>query len=95
MSISNQTVEYLAKLARITLKGEEVSALAKELEDIVSFIDKLNNVNIDNIEPTSHVHNIKNVFREDEIKSSLDRDLSLENSPDSKQEFFKVFKVIE
>ena len=95
MEISNQTVKYLAQLARIELEDKQLSVLAGELEDIIKFIDKLSKVNVDNIEPMSHVHNVKNVFRDDEVKPSLERDLSMKNAPETKQDFFKVSKVIE
>ena len=95
MSISKQTVEYVAHLARITLKAGEPERLTQQLKDIVDFIDQLKKVAIDNVEPTSHILPLNNVLREDKPAKSLTSQQSLANAPRKEDAFFGVPKVIE
>ena len=93
--ISEKDVKYVAKLARIHLKDEETNRLTKDLEKILDYINKLNTLNVDNVQPTSHVLPLKNVYREDLVKTSLTQKEALKFSVEQQDGFFKVPKVIE
>ncbi len=88
-------IEYIALLARLKLTEEEKSLFGKQLGSIIGYIDKLNQLNTSNVEPTSHVLPMKNVFREDKQRTSLSRDKILENAPSKKGSFYKVPRIIE
>ena len=95
MAITKETVEYVAHLARIELKPEELEKLSGQLQDIINFIDKLKKLDVNNISPTSHILPLENVFREDTARESLPVDKVLMNAPQKKDNFFVVPKVIE
>lgn len=95
MKITKEQVVHVANLARLNLTDEEQQELAKDLENIISFADKLNELDIDNIDPTAHVIPIQNVFRKDEVQTSLERDALLANAPSEKDGCFYVPKVVE
>jgi aspartyl-tRNA(Asn)/glutamyl-tRNA(Gln) amidotransferase subunit C len=95
MSISRETVQYLAHLARINLSQEELEKFSLQLNDILQYIEQLKEVDISKIPPTAHVLDIKNVKRKDIPKSSLHIQDVLKNSPQKEGNFFKVPKVIE
>ncbi len=95
MKISKEDVEHVAKLARLRLTEEEKGKFGKQLNQILEYVEKLNELNIDGVEPTSHVVPLKNVLREDEVKPSLSEEDALSNAPDKKGNFFKVPRIIE
>ena len=95
MGISKKTVEYVAHLARMELKDKELEKLSHQLQDILDFIDNLKKINIENIQPTSHILALRNVWREDIPKESLPCDKVLQNAPCREGNFFVVPKVIE
>jgi len=90
-----KTVEHTAKLARMSLSDKEISSLSKQLGGILSYVEKLNKVNTDKIQPTTHVLSLKNIYREDQVKKSLDQDEALKASFKKKGGFFVVPKIIE
>ena len=94
MSVTRKDVEYIAELARLKFKEEELESFTHQLNEILSYVDKLNELNTDNVEPLSHpVENI-NVFRNDELKKSISTEDALKNAPDKTEKHFKVPKVI-
>jgi len=93
--IDNKTVEYVANLARIELNGNEIERLSGQLSHILDFIDKLKEVNIDMVIPTSHAISVENVLREDLPEDSLPVEKVISNAPSKKENFFLVPKVIE
>ena len=94
MSVTKKDVEYIAELARLKFKEEELENFTHQLNEILSYVDKLNELNTDNVEPLSHpIENI-NVFRNDELKQSISTEDALKNASDKTDEFFKVPKVI-
>jgi len=88
-------VEYVAKLARIGLSAQEKKKLARQLGDILAYIEKLKELKVDKIEPMSHVLPLKNVFRQDKIKPSLPVAKVLRNAPSKNGDNFSVPRVIE
>ena len=88
-------IEYVAKLARVDLSEKEKKKIAKELSDILGYIEKLKQLKVDKVEPMSHVLPLKNVFRQDNLKPSLPADKALNNAPEKGANFFKVPRVIE
>jgi len=95
MSIDQETVKHIAHLARIELQPNELEKLSGQLHDILDFVDKINNLDLDKIEPATHILPISNVLREDTPHISLSPEKALENSPSRKGNFFSVPKVIE
>ncbi len=93
--ISEDDVKYIAGLSRIHLRDEEVGGLQKNLEDILGYVKKLENLDTSDVEPTCHVLPLKNVCRDDVVKPSLSQDEALELSVEKSQGSFKVPKVIE
>ena len=88
-------IQKIAELARLSLKPEEQEKLQKDLEAILEYVKKLDSLETKNIEPTSHVLNLENVFRADQVKPSEVRDKALEHAPLKEGKFFKVPKVVE
>ncbi len=94
--IEKKDVQYISHLSRIHLKDQEAKKLAKNLEDILEYINKLNKLDVKNVEPTSHVLPLKNVFRDDvESGNSLPRNEVTKNAAEKENGFFKVPQVIE
>ena len=95
MKIGVEDVEYVARLARLRLSDEEKEEFTGQLNDILTYMDKLNEVNTTDVEPTSHVISITNVLRNDGVRESLPREPSLRNAPEAERGFYKVPKIIE
>lgn len=94
MSLSNEELIRIAKLAQISVSAEELEKLRGELNQILAFVEKLSAVPTRGVEPTSHVHGVVNAFREDVVKKSLPlTDLEI-NAPDFSEEGFIVPKII-
>src|SRR6056297_74835 len=94
MTIDESTVRKIAKLGKIKFSEDEISSYAQQFEEILKYVDKLEELDTEDIKPLSHVHDLKNVFREDQAQTSDDRDKFLDNAPDKKGPYFKVPKVI-
>ena len=95
MSIDKDTVKHISKLARISLKGNKVENLSKDLSSIMKFIEKLKKLNTDKINTLTSIINASLKPRADEVKDGKIRDQILKNSPEKNEEFFVVPKVIE
>ena len=95
MAIDKEIVNYVAHLARIELKPEELEKLSRQLDDILGFIDKLSVLDVKQVKPASHILPISNVLREDEPRPCLAPDEVLENAPCKNGNFFSVPKIIE
>lgn len=94
MQITNELVEYVADLSRLTLTEEEKARTLKDLGDIILYMDKLGELDTTGVEPLSHAFPINNVFREDECKPSFDREKLLANAPEQKDGGYKVPKTV-
>jgi aspartyl-tRNA(Asn)/glutamyl-tRNA(Gln) amidotransferase subunit C len=93
--ITRQDVEHVAELARLELTAAEKEQFIAQLNSILTYIEKLSELNTTAVEPTSHVIPMSNVFRDDLVRPSLERDLALQNAPQESHFFFKVPRIIE
>ncbi len=93
--ISKADVEHVANLARLSFGEEEIEKFTHQLNNILTYIDKLNELDTSHVEPTSHVLPIQNVFREDKVRPSLPVEEVLANAPEAAHHYFKVPKIIE
>lgn len=93
--ITLEQVEYVARLSRLALNDEEKEVFGEQLDSILKYVEKLNELDTSNVEPTFHVLSIKNVFREDEVKQSIPLEDALANAPDRVEDFFKVPRIVE
>lgn len=94
MSISRQDVEHVARLARLDLTEEEKKLYTEELNAVLGFMDKLNELDTTDVAPTSHVLDLKNVFREDEVGESLQPEDVVANAPAQTDNQFRVPKIM-
>jgi|TARA_B110000914_G_C15151124_1_gene303959 aspartyl-tRNA(Asn)/glutamyl-tRNA(Gln) amidotransferase subunit C len=95
MSIDKDKIKNVSKLARISVDEKKIDSLTKDLNSIFKFIEKLNELNTDNVEPLSSILNEPLRSRKDEINDGKIREKILKNSPQKNEEFFVVPKVIE
>ena len=95
MGIDLKTVKHISKLARISIEDEKAKKLAGDLNSIFDFIEKLNKLNTDKVEPLTSIAETTLKLRNDEVKSENIRDQILKNSPNENKDFFVVPKVIE
>jgi len=88
--IDREQVLHVAKLARLRLSDDEVERMPAELSKILDHIEKISELDLDGVEPTSHVIGLENVLREDEPAESLPRERALEQAPDAAPDGFRV-----
>lgn len=94
MAVTLHDVEYIAQLARLSFTDEEKLRLTEELNTILGYMEQLNSVATDDVEPLSHVIDVTSVLRDDRHVPGLSREDALRNAPSHTDEFFKVPKVI-
>jgi len=94
MSVSRKDVEHIAELARLKFNDEELENFTNQLNEILTYVDKLNELNTENVEPLSHPIENNNVFRDDKVKPSVSKEEALKNAPEKDENFFRVPKVI-
>ena len=92
--ISDETMEYVGLLAKLELSEEEKAAAKKDMESMLDYIDKLNELDTSGVEPMSHVFPVHNVFREDVVTNGDGSADTLANAPLAKDQSFKVPKTI-
>ena len=95
MTITKDTVKKISKLSRISTNSKFEEEMIKDLNLIIKFVDQLNELNIDNVEPLSSVVNEKATLRDDEVKKINAKDDILKNSPEDNENYYVVPKVIE
>ena len=95
MSINLKTIKHISKLSRISVDDEKAKKLAEDMNSIFDFIEKLNELNTDNVEPLTSVAETTLKLRADEVKSENLRDQILKNSPEENEDFFVVPRVVE
>ena len=88
-------LQHVVKLARIELSAEEEKRISPQLSEIIQYVEKLNELDVDEIEPTAHVVQLTNVLREDQPRPSLSQDDAMRNAPKSANGLFVVPKIVE
>lgn len=91
--ISDETLEYVGILAKLELSGEEKEAAKKDMESMLDYIDKLNELDTSSVEPMSHAFHTANVFREDVVTNGDGHQETLANAPEEKECSFVVPKT--
>lgn len=94
MKITPEEVRYVAKLARLSLSDAEVEKTTQQLDGILSYVEKLGELDTTGVQPTTHALEIRNAFREDEVRESLPQEAALANAPLQNGVAFVVPKVI-
>ncbi len=94
MEVNNEMVDKLAHLARLKFNDAEKVEIKADLQRMIQFVEKLNELDTTGVAPLLHMSDAVNVLREDEVKGSIDRKDGLKNAPLQDGEFFKVPKVI-
>jgi aspartyl-tRNA(Asn)/glutamyl-tRNA(Gln) amidotransferase subunit C len=93
--IDDATIDYVGILAKLELSPQEKEQAKKDMANMLDYIDMLNELNTDGVEPMSHVFPVNNVFREDVVVNGDDRENILSNAPQSKEGSFMVPKTVE
>jgi aspartyl-tRNA(Asn)/glutamyl-tRNA(Gln) amidotransferase subunit C len=94
MKIGNKEIQHVALLARLELSEEEIKQFTGQLDAILTYVDKLNELDTRGVEPTSHAIQVGNVVREDHVKESIPVQEALANAPEQDNDFFKVPRII-
>ncbi len=92
-SISKDNVKHIAELAELEFSEKDIEKITSQIERILDHVANVSSVNTEGILPTSHVLNIKNVFREDMAEESVTQESALKNAPDEANDGFKVPKI--
>jgi len=95
MQVDKTLISKLEKLARLKLSPAESTKIQGDLNNILQMVSKLEELDLDNVEPLIYITEEVNVLREDEIKNQVDRAAALSNAPDKNEAHFKVPKVID
>lgn len=94
MKITKEEVLHVAKLARLDMDDAAVEKFSEQIGTILSYMDTLNQVDTEGVNPTSHAISLNNAFREDEAAGSLDRDAALANAPEQEDGCFVVPRIV-
>lgn len=94
MKITSEEVQHVAKLARLELDDGEVERMTKQLDTILAYVAKLDEVDTKDVAPTTHTQKVVNAFREDVVEPSLDQKAAIANGPEQNEESFVVPRVI-
>ncbi len=95
MKISEQDIKTVASLSRLRIREEEKDDVLFQLNKILTYVENLQKLDTTNVEPTTYALPMQNVFRADEVKPSLDRELALSTAPLKEDGYFKVPRVLE
>jgi aspartyl-tRNA(Asn)/glutamyl-tRNA(Gln) amidotransferase subunit C len=95
MKVDKETLDKIAHLARLEFDEKDSEKMIKDLGNIISFVEKLNEVNTDGVEPLTTMSHEINALREDEVKLHLDHDIALKSAPKKDSDYFRVPKVLD
>lgn len=95
MAVTIKDVEYVAQLARLEIREEDKERFTNELNNILKYVEKLSEVDTDNVDISIGAYPVFNALRDDEVMPSLDREEVLKNAPGKEEGYFKVPKMIE
>ena len=93
--ISNETIDKIAHLARLEFENEAKEQISKDMNRMFDFVDKLNELNTDSVEPLIYMSREVNVMREDEVRHDISQKDALRNAPKKDSDYFKVPKVVD
>jgi aspartyl-tRNA(Asn)/glutamyl-tRNA(Gln) amidotransferase subunit C len=94
MEVNDALVTKLARLSKLQFSDTEKAEIRNDLQQMIGFVEKLNELNLEGVAPLLHMSEEVNVLREDEVKGSVSREEALQNAPQHNEEFFMVPKVI-
>ncbi|MFN7012998.1 MAG: Asp-tRNA(Asn)/Glu-tRNA(Gln) amidotransferase subunit GatC [Bacteroidia bacterium] len=95
MQVDDKLIDKLAHLSRLEFENEAKEEIKKDLNRILSFVDKLNELNTDNVEPLVYMTEEVNVLRDDEVKQTITQEEALKNAPKRDSDYFRVPRVVE
>jgi aspartyl-tRNA(Asn)/glutamyl-tRNA(Gln) amidotransferase subunit C len=95
MQVDDKLIDKLAHLSRLEFENEAKEEIKKDLTRILSFVDKLNELNTDNVEPLVYMTEEVNVLRDDEVKQTITQEEALKNAPKRDSDYFRVPRVVE
>ncbi len=95
MKISEEIVDHIAHLARLEFEGDKKQAILNDMENIISFMDKLSEVDTDNVEPLIFMNEEYNKLREDVAQVTVTQDEALKNAPKKDSDYFRIPKVLD
>lgn len=95
MALSREDVRHVATLARLDFSEEEEEQMAEEMSRILDYVEKLDELDTSGVSPMSHVLDVTNVFRDDEIEARIDQEQALEPAPETDGDYFQVPPVID
>ena len=95
MKVTDDIVKHIAHLARLDFKGEELDAIKGDMEKIIDFVDKLSEIDTENVEPLIFMNEKVNVLREDIPNQTLTKENALANAPKSDSDYFRIPKVLD
>jgi aspartyl-tRNA(Asn)/glutamyl-tRNA(Gln) amidotransferase subunit C len=95
MKIDNETIDKIAHLARLEFENEAKEQIINDMNNMLVFIDKLNELDTSNVEPLIYMSDETNILREDEVKHEITQDEALKNAPEHDSDYFKVPKMID
>ena len=94
MEVTDAMIDKLAHLSRLRFNETEKESVRKDLQRMIAFVEKLNELDLEGVEPLLHMSDEVNILRDDEVKGSISREEALKNAPSHDEQFFKVPKVI-
>ncbi|QGT98828.1 Aspartyl-tRNA(Asn) amidotransferase subunit C [Candidatus Syntrophocurvum alkaliphilum] len=94
MALTIEQIEHLALLVRLNLTENEKQDFANQLSSILNYVEKLNEISTDDVEPLTHILPVSNIFREDEVRPGTPREELLANAPLVEEGCFKVPKIL-
>lgn len=95
MSVTEKDVRYMADLARLQLSGEEVKSFAQDMNQILGYMERLDELDTSDVEPLEHVIELDSRLRPDKAENPISHEDALKNAPDADSDYFRVPKVIE
>ena len=94
MNIDDKTIDYIANVSKLEFKNKEKETIKDDLNKIISFVDKLNDIDTEGVAPLIYMTEGVNVLREDSVEETVSHQEALKNSPDPDTDYFKVPKVL-
>lgn len=95
MRVTEKDIKTVASLSRLKIREDESEKISESLDKFLTYVENLQSVDTEKIEPTTYALPMQNIFRADEVKESLDRELALSNAPLKEEGYFKVPRVLE